>query len=49
MLRGLPFSKEKLGSEAFDEHCPPSFSATASFSGEKPPTTTVPTCDGMTV
>jgi hypothetical protein len=46
MHRGLPCSKGMLGSTTLDESCPPSSSAiAASFSGGKPPTTTVPTCD----
>jgi hypothetical protein len=49
MHRGLPSSKEKLGSVAIDECCPPSSTTAASFSGEKPPTMTVPTCDVMPV
>jgi hypothetical protein len=46
MHRCLPCSNGKLGSVVLDECCLPSSSATAaSFSGEKPLTTTGPTCD----
>jgi hypothetical protein len=46
MQRGLPCSNGMLGFTAHDECCPPSSSAIAgSFSSEKPPMMTVPTCD----
>jgi hypothetical protein len=46
MHRGLPCSKGMLGSMAHDECYPPSTSVrAASFSGEKPPMTMVPTRD----